>query len=138
MKNIDSYIIEKLRINKNIESQSYSPEEGDRIMTLNFLTGEVDCILKVGIIKSIFRNTVIVKYDEKSIGVDTMYVISKDTDYFGESKSGDLIFDKNTALELVNKCLNSTNRHIYKNYNLIVTDINEYLNQIKESLLEEV
>ena len=139
MKNINNFIIEKLHLNKDIQRQRYTPTEGDRIMTLNFLTGAVDCVLKVGIIKSIFRNTVVVKFDTDSIGVDTLYVLTDEGEYFGKSESGDLIFDKKTALKLVDKCLNSTNRIIYKNYNIVgSTHLNEYLEQIKESLLEEV
>jgi len=138
MKELNTYITEKLHLNKNIKVK---PEisEGDRIMTINFLSGEKDCILKTGIIKSIFRNTVIVKYDSESIGVKTMFVIQSNEDYIGKSEDGDLLFDKETALKLVNDCLKKTNREIYNNCNVVGgIDFNEYLKEIKDSLEEDV
>lgn len=138
MINLNDYIVEKLHLNKDIDVTS-SPEEGDRIMAIVFLSGEKDCVLKVGIVKSLFRNTIIVKYDTESVGVKTMFVNTPGEDYVGKSEDGDLLFDKETALKLVNDCLKKTNREIYKNCNVVGgLDVNEYLNQIKDSLEEDV
>lgn len=138
MINLNDYIVEKLHLNKDINVTSL-PEEGDRIMAIVFLSGEKDCVLKVGIVKSLFRNTIIVKYDTESTGVKTMFVNTPGEDYVGKSEDGDLLFDKETALKLVNDCLKKTNREIYKNCNVVGgLDVNEYLNQIKDSLEEDV
>ncbi|MBQ3414599.1 MAG: hypothetical protein IJH39_04465 [Clostridia bacterium] len=138
MINLNDYIVEKLHLNKDIDVTS-TPEEGDRIMAIVFLSGEKDCVLKVGIVKSLFRNTIIVKYDTESVGVKTMFVNTPGEDYVGKSEDGDLLFDKETALKLVNDCLKKTNREIYKNCNVVGgLDVNEYLNQIKDSLEEDV
>ena len=138
MINLNDYVIEKLHLNKDIDVTS-TPEEGDRIMAIVFLSGEKDCVLKVGIVKSLFRNTIIVKYDTESAGVKTMFINTPGEDYVGKSEDGDLLFDKETALKLVNDCLNKTNREIYKNCNVVGgLDFNEYLNQIKDSLEEDV
>ena len=108
-------------------------------MAIVFLSGEKDCIMKPGIVKSLFRNTIIVKYDSESLGVKTMFVNTPGEDYVAKSDDGDLLFDKETAIKLVDDCLKKTNREIYKDCNVVGgIDFNEYLNQIKDSLEEDV
>ncbi len=138
MKDINLYIIEKLIINKDSIDKAidmkYSPKEGDKVMTINFLSGQVDCVLKTGIIKSIFRNTIILQYDSESIGCDTMFVLNENgEDYLGKSKNGDLVFDKETGLKLIKNCKDN---NIYLNYNLIVSkdNLDRYLNEIEKEL----
>lgn len=132
----DNVLTEKLHLDKNFVS-NYSPEEGDKVMTINFLTGNVDCVVKTGIIKSIFRNTVILKYTTETIGVDTMFELTqKGEDYFGKSESGDFVFDKETALKLIDNCKDND---IYPKCNLVVSPDNrdEYLKEIKKQLEDD-
>lgn len=136
MKQLNAYILEKLHLDKNF-TPNYSPEEGDKVMTINFLTGSTYCVIKTGIIKSIFRNTVILKYTSDSISVDTMFELTeKGEDYFGKSESGDLVFDKETALKLINNCKDND---IYPKCNMMVSSDNrdEYLKEIKKQLEDD-
>jgi hypothetical protein len=132
----DNVLTEKLHLNKNF-TPNYSPEEGDKVMTINFLTGNIDCVVKTAIVKSTFRNTVVLKYTSESIGVDTMFELTeKGEDYFGKSESGDLVFDKETALKLIDKC---NDNYIYPKCNMVVSPDNrdEYLKEIKKQLEDD-
>lgn len=101
MKNLNNFIIEKLKLNKNIKV-SEKVNEGDKVLVLDYLIGDIQVVLKEAIIKSIFRNTIVLKYEDPGTGVDTMFVLEEGKQYLGKSKSGDLVFNKENALRLLN------------------------------------
>lgn len=101
MKNLNNFIIEKLKLDKNIKV-SEKVNEGDKVLVLDYLIGDIQVVLKEATIKSIFRNTIVLKYEDPGTGVDTMFVLEEGKQYLGKSKSGDLVFNKENALRLLN------------------------------------
>ena len=101
MNSLSKYIIEKLKLDKNIKV-SEKVNYGDKVLVLDYLIGDIQVVLKEATIKSIFRNTIVLKYEDSGTGVDTMFVLEEGKQYLGKSKSGDLVFDKENALRLLN------------------------------------
>ena len=137
MNNLSQYIIEKFKISKDIKVKK-SPKEGDVVMNINYLTGEKDCILKVAFIKSIFKNTITLDYGQRTVS-SRMFILNDTKKYLGESEDGDLVFDKDTAIELIN---NHKGRFIFKDdkhdTNVICSSetLEDYYNNIKKFLEE--
>lgn len=137
MNSLSQYIIEKFKISKDIKIKK-SPEEGDVVMVIIYLTGEKDCILKTAFIKSIFRNTIVLDYGERT-NASTMFILNDTKKYLGKSEDGDLVFDKDTAIELID---NHKGRCIFKDdehdTNVLCSDetLEEYYLNIKKFLKE--
>lgn len=134
MKKINQYIQEKLIIDKDVKAR-YKPEAGDIVMSMNFLSSEhKDCILKVAKINSLFRNNIYVDYLWGSTSIDRMYAIVDDEDYIGKTESGDILFDKDTAMEMIEYGLKKDTNNIWKETNIVTQYTKDYLNQIKREI----
>lgn len=137
MNSLSQYIIEKFKISKDIKVKK-APEEGDAVMVIMYLTGEKDCIIKTAFIKSIFKNTIILDYRERT-NASTMFILNDTKKYLGKSEDGDLVFDKDTAIELID---NHKGRCIFKDdehdTNVLCSDetLEEYYLNIKKFLKE--
>lgn len=131
MKKINSYIIEKLKINKD-SKYTYEPQSGDIVVVINFLSGDKDCILNVAKITGIFTNTIVIEYDSRKINATRMFILTDESNnYFGKSKNGDLIMSEEQAL---NALTNINDNEILDKYNIVTSDIKEYINFIKKRI----